>query len=196
MNELSTLLERNHHFAQTYSGASMPILPRLRMVVIACVDARVDPAHVLGLDLGEAVVIRNNGGRVTRAVIDEIAVLAFMVARMTNSSEPAFNIVVIHHTQCGAERFADPAFRAAIQDRIGVNVADAAIHDHDHSLQIDLDRLRDAPELPGHITVAALHYDVSTGRAREIAAPLSLAQARVAAQAREAADRDTRFTRP
>lgn len=194
MNGLSTLLERNQRFAQTFTGASMPILPRLRIVVIACADARVDPAHVLGLGLGEAVVIRNNGGRVTPAVIDEIAVLAFMAARMTNSTEPEFNIVVIHHTQCGAERFADPTFQAAIQDRIGINVADAAIHDHDQSMRIDLDRLRDAPELQGHITIAALHYDVATGRAREFATPKSLAQARAAANAHDVADPSARFT--
>lgn len=79
MSVQSDLITRNKQFAATFDWGDMPILPELRAVLLACGDARVDPAHVLGLDLGEVVIIRNNGGRVTRPVIKEIATLAVLV---------------------------------------------------------------------------------------------------------------------
>ena len=82
MSSTTTLLERNRQFAGDFSAADLPILPKLRTVVLTCGDSRVDPAHILGLKLGDAAVIRNNGGRVTLEVVHEIAALAFMVAKM------------------------------------------------------------------------------------------------------------------
>ncbi len=76
MSNTTTLLERNRLFASDFAAADLPILPKLRTVVLTCGDARVDPAHILGLELGDAVVIRNNGGRVTPEVVQEIAALA------------------------------------------------------------------------------------------------------------------------
>ena len=77
-------------------------------------DLRVVPAYVLGLNLGDAVVIRNNGGRVTQTVIDEIATIAFMVARSGQVAQASFNLVLMQHTQCGGACFADPEFQKAL----------------------------------------------------------------------------------
>ena len=71
MSNTTTLINRNRLFAKEYSGAELPVIPRLRTVILTCGDSRVDPAHVFGLDLGDAVVIRNNGGRVTPEVIED-----------------------------------------------------------------------------------------------------------------------------
>ena len=178
MNAFAKLIDRNRHFAAEFTGGDMPILPKLRTVVLACGDARADPAHVLGLDLGDAVVIRNNGGRVTRAFIDEIATLAFMVARMTQGEDPGFDVILMQHTQCGAERFADEAFQKALKQQTGVDVSEHAISNQSEDLLRDLDRLCGADEVPGSLSVSALLYDVKTGSVREIAAPRKLSELR------------------
>lgn len=171
MSSLPTFIDRNKGFADGFAATDLPMLPKLNTMVLACIDARVDPAHVLGLELGEVVVARNNGGRVTRAFIDDTATIAAMVAR-------SFDIVLMQHTNCGAERLADPVFQAALKDKLGIDVSESAITDQRVDLLTDLDRLRDAPQLPGTLTVSALLYDVQSGRVEKIAAPQTLAELR------------------
>lgn len=168
------LINRNAYYAKTFAAADLPVLPHLRTVVLTCVDARVDPAHVLGLDLGDAVVMRNNGGRVTQDVINEIATLAFMVSKITGEETPQFEVVIMQHTNCGAERFADPEFQHAIKGNLGIDVSETAIHDHNDSLVGDVERLRAAREVPDFIVVSGLLYDVKIGKADIIIPPESL----------------------
>ncbi len=175
MNSTATLLDRNRQFASNFAAADLPPMPKLRTVVLTCADPRVDPAHILGLELGDGAVIRNTGGRVTREVIEEIAALAFMVSKIEGGEPGPFQLVIMQHTNCGAERFADPEFQHALKAHVGVDVSSVAITDHEQSLHEDVERLRTAPELPGHITVSGLLYDVEQGRAREIIAPAPLA---------------------
>lgn len=175
MSNTSTLLERNRQFASGFTAADLPILPKLRTVVLTCGDSRVDPAHILGLELGDAAVIRNNGGRVTLEVVHEIAALAFMVAKMDGAERGPFELIIIQHTQCGAERFADPDFQRALKEHVGVDVSSVAITDHEQSLREDIERLRSAPEVPGHIIVSGFIYDVQTGQVRQVIAPAALA---------------------
>ncbi len=174
MSSTTTLVKRNRRFASDFTAADLPVLPKLRTVVLACGDSRVDPAHVLALELGDAVVIRNNGGRVTQAVADEIAALAFIVARMDGDKLGPFELILMQHTQCGAERFADPGVQGAIKEKLGVDVSEVAITDHDLSLREDVERLRNAPGVPGYIVVSGLLYDVQNGRVREVIAPTPL----------------------
>lgn len=174
MDVQNELIDRNKWFAAAFDHADLSILPKLQTVIVACGDARVDPAHVLGLELGEAVVLRNNGGRATRAVIEEIAMLAFLVNTLTEGRETGFNVILMQHTQCGAQRLANPDLQKMLQEKIGVDVSDHAITDQESDLIADIDRLTAAPELPDAITVSALLYDVATGAAREIAPTASL----------------------
>ena len=84
------------------------------MLIVTCLDHRVDPAIVLGLQLGDAPVIRNAGGRVTQAVIDDIAYLAFLAEQLfggQGAADRLFEVAVVHHTQCGTGLLADPGFR-------------------------------------------------------------------------------------
>ncbi len=105
MTRMTPLLERNEHFARTYTPVALG-LPAAQMIIVTCLDHRVDPAIVLGLQLGDAPVIRNAGGRITQAVIDDIAYLAFLAEQLsggrgtgssksrsstTPSVEPAFS---------------------------------------------------------------------------------------------------------
>ena len=174
MSNTTTLINRNSQFASDFAAASLPIIPKMRTVIIACGDSRVDPAHVLGLELGDAVVIRNNGGRVTQAVVEELAAISFMVAKMDGAEPGPFEVVIIQHTQCGAERFADPDFQKLLKEHVGVDVSSTAISDHEQSLREDVERLRSAPEVPGYIVVSGLIYDVQHGRVREVIAPAAL----------------------
>lgn len=174
MSNTTELLDRNYRFAADFNDAGLPILPRLRTVVLTCGDARVDPAHVLGLKLGDAVVIRNNGGRVTPEVVAEVAALAFLVSKMDGDTPGTFELMIMQHTQCGAERFADPQLQAAMKAAIGVDVSGSAITDHHDSLHEDVERLRNAPGIPGHVVVSAFLYDVADGVARQVIAPAAL----------------------
>ena len=112
MTKMSPLLERNEQFAATYTPGPLGP-PAAQVVIVTCLDHRVDPAIILGLELGDAVVIRNTGGRVTQAVIDDIAYLGFLVGRMADGDAPAasMEVAIIHHTQCGTGPLADPGFR-------------------------------------------------------------------------------------
>lgn len=173
-NTITTLLNRNREFSGNFAAADMPILPKLRTVLLTCIDARVDPAFIFGLELGDAVVMRNNGGRVTRAVVEEVAALAFMVSKMGGDGPPAFEFIIVQHTQCGAQRFADPDFQRELMDNCGVDVSSSAITDPELSLKEDVERLRSAPEVPGYVEVSGFLYDVKNGQVGEIVAPTRL----------------------
>ncbi len=177
MSNLQTLIKRNKDFKNQFNDSDLPILPKLRTVILTCADSRVDPAHIFNLDLGDSVVIRNTGGRVTHETIDEIASYAFMSAMMDKSKgvrEP-FEIVILHHTQCGAERFASPELQKALKNKAGVDVAPIAIHDHEDSMTEDIDRLIAAKKkLPDHILVSGSIYDVKTGGVETIVSPITL----------------------
>src|SRR6266699_4690413 len=88
MTRMTPLLDRNEQFARTYTPVALG-LPTAQLLVIACLDHRVDPAIVLGLQLGDAPVIRNAGGRVTQAVIDYIAFLAFLLEQLSGAQGAA-----------------------------------------------------------------------------------------------------------
>lgn len=174
MSNTATLIKRNDGFASNFSAAELPILPKLRTVILTCADARVDPAFTLGIELGEAVVIRNNGGRVTQEVLHEIAALVFLAAKLDGAELGPFELIIMQHTQCGAERFADPALQAALKDKIGVDVSSIAISNHEQSLKDDVEYLRNAPEIPGYVVVSGLIYDVKNGTIQKVVAPAAL----------------------
>src|SRR5437879_12340995 len=90
MTRMNPLLERNEHFARTYTPVALG-LPAAQLLVVTCLDHRVDPAIVLGLQLGDAPVIRNAGGRVTQAVIHDIAFLAFLADQLSGGQGAAAN---------------------------------------------------------------------------------------------------------
>src|SRR6266700_7224375 len=110
MTRMTPLLERNEQFTRTYTPAPLGP-PAAQMLIVACLDHRVDPAIVLGLRLGDAPVIRNAGGRVTQAVIEDIAFLAYLAEQLfggQGAADTLFEVAVIHHTQCGTGFLADP----------------------------------------------------------------------------------------
>ncbi len=175
MADVQTLIDRNLEFASSFDQGDLAILPRLSTLVLTCLDARVDPAHILGLELGDAVVMRNIGGRVTDEVIEHIAILRALAAVLAGGA--AIEVAIVHHTDCGASRFANPQVRQRLDQAAGTGEAAIerlAITDPQTSVAEDLDRLRGAPNLPDELVVAGYVYDVTDGHVREAFAPSSL----------------------
>ena len=174
MSNVQTLLDRNRAFAIDFAAADLPITPKLGAIVLTCIDPRVDPAHFMGLELGDAGVIRNVGARVTPAVIQELAMLSFLAGQLTGADTVPMELVIIQHSDCGAERLANPQVQQALQKNVGIDMSHAAISDHEASLREDLERLRNAKQIPKNLVVSAFIYDVHTGRVREVIPPAAL----------------------
>jgi carbonic anhydrase len=173
MSNLDPLLERNRAFAATGAHAGLSILPKHPVFVLTCLDPRLDPAAVLGLDLGDAAVVRNAGGRLTEAVIDDIAFISY-TADLMLADGPLFEVAVIHHTGCGTGFLADAGFRAGFAARTGLDesvLADEAVVDPEQTVAADVKRLLASPKVSERITVAGYVYDVDTGLVRMTVAP-------------------------
>jgi len=158
-------LERNRAFAAAGGHEGAVVFPNLRVFVITCLDPRVDPAHFLGLGLGDAMVVRNVGGRVTREVINDVAFIA-QIAENVLPDGPLFEVAVIHHTQCGAGALADDTFRRRYAERISVEestLREHAVLDPAATVARDVGRLRSAPSISPRVTVSGHVYDVVTG---------------------------------
>ena len=162
MNDHDTLLGR--HAAQIARHQALPIRPRLNTVVLSCLDARTDPAHFLGLEPGDALVLRNAGGRVTPDIEQQLGVLGVLARKV---SPEMFGLVIVHHTDCGMERIASDEVAAKVSTASGVSpeyVRALAIHDHAASLREDVERLQSSPMVPRGIHITAVVYDHATGR--------------------------------
>jgi len=158
-------LERNRVFAAEGGHRDAVVFPRLGLFVITCLDPRVDPAHFLGLDLSDAMVVRNVGGRVTPEVINDVAFIG-QIAENVLPDGPLFEVAVIHHTQCGSGALADASFRRRYAERIGADEAtlrDHAILDPAATVKRDVELLRSARGIPGRVAVSGHVYDVVSG---------------------------------
>src|SRR5262245_57849248 len=141
-----TALVRNRAFAAAAGHEGAGMFPSLRLLVVTCLDPRVDPAHVLGLELGDAMVVRNGGGRVTPEVITNIAFVGQLASQAVPDG-PLFEVAVIHHTDCGSAALADDDFRHRYAQRIGADEAilrDRAVVDPTTTVTSDVGRLRSA----------------------------------------------------
>jgi carbonic anhydrase len=165
VRNIEAALARNRAFAAAGGHKGAVVFPKLRLFVITCLDPRVDPAHFLGLELSDAIVVRNVGGRVTSEVVDDVA----FISQLTESvlpDGPLFEVAVIHHTQCGTAALADDAFRRRYAHRIGADesaLLDRAVLDPAVTVRGDVERLRSAPAISPRVTVSGHVYDVVTG---------------------------------
>jgi len=180
MNSLDLMLKRNKE-----SAAPVPSLPEslqtLKAVIIGCADMRVDPAQVLGLKRGEAVVMRNIGGRVTPGLLEEVGLLGRIgeVAGTIPGGGEEFHLIVLHHTDCGSTRLVgDPAMLAHYFQIPESEVATKSVPDPRKSVAVDVAALRAIPALPGEWLISGLVYDVATGLVEVVvpAAPIRATQ--------------------
>jgi carbonic anhydrase len=158
-------LERNRAFAAADGHQGAVVFPNLRLFVVTCLDPRVDPAHFLGLNLSDAMVIRNVGGRVTPEVINDLAFVS-QLAENVIPDGPLFEVAVIHHTQCGAGALADDTFRHRYAERIGADestLREHAILDPAATVTSDIELIRSATAISPRVTVSGHVYDIATG---------------------------------
>ncbi len=148
-------------------------------ILLTCLDSRVDPAHLFGLGLGDALVIRNAGGRVTPAVMRDLGILGVLAAAVSQpgTSPRRPELVVIHHTDCGMSRLANPTIQEQVATRLGLGmdeVAAMAITDPARTVQDDVERLRKTPGTPDQLVVSGFVYDVSSGTINQVVPPAPL----------------------
>jgi carbonic anhydrase len=161
MTVTDELLANNSEYASTFTGP-LPLPPAKHVAVLACMDARLNVYGALGLQEGEAHVIRNAGGVVTE---DEIRSLAIS-QRLLGTEE----IILIHHTDCGMLTFTDDAFKAAIEDEVGIKPAWAAesFTDLDEDVRQSIARIKASPFIPKKDAVRGFVFDVATGKLNEV----------------------------
>ncbi len=176
-DSFTTLLDRNRFFAEQFEAGDLPIRPRMSTILLTCLDARVEPAHLFGLELGDALVMRNAGGRITPAVLEDLAILGVLAANMPGPGAMPPELVIMHHTDCGMSRFDNPALRQQLAERLGLSVdevAAMAITDPVKTVQSDIERLRSTPGTPDQLVVSGLVYDVTTGTINQVVPPARL----------------------
>ena len=176
-DSITTLLDRNRRFAEQFKAGNLPIRPRMSTIILTCLDSRVDPTHIFGLGLGDALVIRNAGGRITPEVMRDLAILGVLAANMPGPSAMQPELIVMHHTDCGMCRLANAAIQRQVAERLGVGVDEAkamAIIDPTASVQDDIEQLRQTPETPDQLIVSGFVYDVKNGTINQVAPPAPL----------------------
>jgi carbonic anhydrase len=161
MSITDDLLANNERYAETFGGA-LPLPPSAQLAVVACMDARLNVYAILGLQDGQAHVIRNAGGVVTD---DEIRSLTISQRLLGTTS-----IVLIHHTDCGMLTFTDDDFKASIQKDTGIKPewAAEAFPDLDDDVRQSIARIKASPFIPHKDDVRGFVFDVATGRLREV----------------------------
>jgi carbonic anhydrase len=168
MSNIDPILDRNRAFASTdarLNVPALPFLPFLSLYIVTCLDCRVDPAQTLGVGMGEALVERNIGGRITPAVIQDIAYAGYLVECKAPQG-PWFEVAIIHHTDCGSTLLADDEVRHGFAQRMGVDertLNDTPVLDPERTVRTDVERVLWATEIPAEIQVSGHVYDVKTG---------------------------------
>jgi carbonic anhydrase len=177
MSVLPSLYERNAGFVAGFAHSDLTMRPKLSLIVLTCMDSRVDPSRFLELDVGDVLGLRNVGGRVTDDVILSVSMAWAMVSRLTEPDPPGLSLAIVHHTDCGLEALADDATRADLAARSGVSadaLSEMAIRDHAAAFQEDLAALRASPHVPAELVVSCHVYDPQTGVLTLSAAPTAL----------------------
>jgi carbonic anhydrase len=162
VDAFADIIDANRRYASDFTLGHLSAPPRRHLAVVTCMDARIDPLAILGLEAGDAHVMRNAGARVTDDVLRSLvkSVNQLGVTR----------VAVMHHTDCGAAKIVLSELRAKVTEATGNDPADVDFHlidDQDDALRADVDALRRYPYLPAGTEVLGLLYDVTTGVAEQ-----------------------------
>ena len=162
MSTTDELLRNAEAYAASFDKGDLPLPPARKLAVLACMDARLNPYALLGLQEGDAHIIRNAGGVVTD---DEIRSLSIS-QRLLGTEE----IILIHHTDCGMLTFTDDEFKRSVQDDVGIKPewAAEAFPDLDEDVRQSIARIQASPFIPRKDSVRGFVYEVETGRLREV----------------------------
>lgn len=159
---IDDLLDHNRAYARDFARGDLPAPPRLRVAVLACMDARLDMSRILGLHEGDVHVIRNAGGIVTDDAIRSLAVSQHVLGTE--------EIMLIHHTRCGLLSFSDEAFAARMEAATGERPRWPAggFADLEGDVTDSIARLQASPFILRKAAIRGFVYEVETGRLREV----------------------------
>ena len=162
MSSTDTFVANAERYAASFDKSDLPLPPASHVLVLACMDARLNPYGVLGLSEGDAHVVRNAGGVVTDDTIRSLAISQ----RLLGTQE----IVLLHHTDCGMLTFSDDDFKRSIQEETGIKPAWAveAFPDLDEDVRQSIARIQTSPFIPNKDSVRGFVYDVHSGEVREV----------------------------
>jgi len=163
MSYFENFLKANQAYVELHGDLHLSIKPKTKVAIVTCMDSRLHVAPALGLALGDAHILRNAVGRVT----------ADMIRSLVNSQQQmgTREIVVLHHTDCGAQTFNNEDFQEHLKCELGVDVSGQdflPFQDIDESVREDMKLLRECPLIPDDVIISGAVYDVDTGSMREI----------------------------
>jgi carbonic anhydrase len=161
MSAIDHLVHANERYVESFPGAR-PLRPKLRLTVITCMDSRLDLFGALGLDIGDAHLLRNAGGIPTDDVLRSLA----LSQRKLGTRE----VVIIHHTQCGMDGFDDDAFRAELADESGMAPTwrVAGFTDLFEDTRRSVETVRNCAWIPHRDDVRGFVFDVATAQLTEV----------------------------
>ena len=180
MGNFDVMLQRNKEFsAQQKSAGTLPpslpeAMPGLKAFIIGCADPRVDPVQILGLKNGEAVVLRNIGGRITPGLLEQVGMLGRIgqVAGQAPGGGGEFHLIVMQHTDCGMTRLLNETQMLAHYFQItDADVSAKHVNDPRAAVRGDVAALRAIPQLPAAWLLSGLVYDVTTGLVEVVVRP-------------------------
>ncbi|HHF7037864.1 TPA: beta-class carbonic anhydrase [Streptococcus mutans] len=163
MSYFDNFIKANQAYVDLHGTAHLPLKPKTRVAIVTCMDSRLHVAPALGLALGDAHILRNAGGRVTDDVIRSLVISE----QQLGTSE----IVVLHHTDCGAQTFTNAEFTEQLKRDLAVDARDQdflPFTDIEESVREDIALLKNSPLIPEDIIISGAIYDVDTGRVREV----------------------------
>ena len=162
MSATDQALRNNQAYSQAFDKGQLPLPPAKKLAVVACMDARLHVSKILGLNEGDAHVIRNAGGAITDDAIRSLAISQ----RLLGTEE----VILIHHTDCGMLTFTDDAVKSQIQEETGIRPAFAleAFSNLEDDVRQSIARIKASPFVPKKDRVRGFIYDVTTGRLNEV----------------------------
>jgi carbonic anhydrase len=162
MSAIDDLLHANERYAERYDEGGLPAPPARRVAILTCMDARLDPARMLGLRTGDAHVIRNAGGRAQDALRSLV-----ISQRMLGTTE----VMVIHHRDCGMLGLRDEDVRERVRQELGADdggMEYLGFQDPEGAVRDDVALLRSSPLVADDMTIRGFLYDEDTGRLEEV----------------------------
>nr|WP_288931349.1 carbonic anhydrase [uncultured Streptococcus sp.] len=159
MSYFENFMKANQAYVDLHGTSHLPIKPKTKVAIVTCMDSRLHVAQALGLALGDAHILRNAGGRVTEDMIRSLVI--------SQQQMGTREIVVLHHTDCGAQTFKNKEFTAFLNQELGVDVSGQdflPFTDVEESVREDVELLRQSPLIPDDVEISGAVYDVATGR--------------------------------
>ncbi len=162
MTATDELVANARRYAESFDQGGKALPPAKKVAVVACMDARILPSYVLGLEVGDAHVIRNAGGVVSTDTIRSLTISQ----RLLGTEE----IILLHHTDCGMLTFQDDDFRRSIQEDTGIKPDwhSETMTDLEEDVRQSIARIQASPFIPNKGSVRGFVYDVETGELREV----------------------------